>query len=234
MNSKKKKQKNIKYIPNLYERLFELKDPRRSQGRMHSLPLILILVIMATMSGCFGQRATGDFVKKHKESLNNIFNLKNDRLPSYQTIARVMQRVDFDEFSKIFISWASSHLKTKTKDWIAMDGKAIGGTITNPHNSYQKFTHLVTVFSTKRKIVLSQGKVNDKQHEVALAKSLLQALNLTGAVFTLDALHTQKDTTKTIIQSKNDYVIGLKENQKKLLSTLKKTPPKKPIWIAIV
>ena len=38
-----------------------------------------------------------------------------------------------------------------------------------------------------------------------------------GQVFTLDALHCPKKTTTLITESKNDYTIALKGNQKKLL-----------------
>ena len=48
-------------------------------------------------------------------------------------------------------------------------------------------------------------------------------LDLKGAVFSLDALHCQKDTVKTIVKSKNHYVIGVKGNQKKLHNRVKKT-----------
>jgi len=37
-----------------------------------------------------------------------------------------------------------------------------------------------------------------------------------GQVFTWDALHCQKQTTTVITKSKNDYIIPLKRNQKKL------------------
>ena len=54
-------------------------------------------------------------------------------------------------------------------------------------------------------------------------QQLIKELDLEGIVFTIDALHCQKETTKTIIDNNNDYVIGVKGNQKKLHETLKKT-----------
>jgi hypothetical protein len=41
-----------------------------------------------------------------------------------------------------------------------------------------------------------------------------------GQVFTLDALHCQKQTTTVITQSKNDYIIPLKRNTKKLFKAV--------------
>jgi ribosomal protein L30E len=105
-----------------------------------------------------------------------------------------------------------------------MDGKAIGGTVKNPHNRHQQFTSLVSVFSSKQQQVLATGKVElGKKSEIATVKQLIEMLDLKGVVFSLDALHCQKDTVKTIVKSKNHYVISVKGNQKKLYSIVKKT-----------
>jgi hypothetical protein len=178
---------------------------------------------MAMMSGCIGQRPTADFVKKHRKELVKTLKPKRNRLPSLQTIARVMQHADYASLCTLFRTWAASHGNRTEKEWIALDGKAIGGTVMDPHNAYQTYTNLVSAFSTNRRQVLAQGKVETKDNEISLVKQLIQELDLKGVVFTMDALHCQKRTTKAIIESKNDYVIGVKENQPTLLKTLKKT-----------
>jgi DDE_Tnp_1-associated/Transposase DDE domain len=197
---------------------------------MHPLAMILLITTMAIMSGCLGQRATGDFVKKHEKALRTVFKPKKDRLPSYQTIARVMQNTDFEALSNVFMMWSQALPGTKIR-WIALDGKAIGGTVKDPHDQYQQYTHLVSAFATERFCVLAQKKTEVKHNEIPLVKQLIRELALEGVVFTTDALHCQKDTTKAIIQSKNDYVLGVKGNQPKLLSQLKKTAkaPKRSI-----
>lgn len=106
--------------------------------------------------------------------------------------------------------------------WVAIDGKAIGGTLQGASTSYQHFTSLVSFFSHTQKEVIAQGKVNAKSNEIPLVRQLLKNLDLENRVLTLDALHCQKDTTKAIVESGNDYVIGVKENQPTLLKTLKK------------
>jgi len=47
--------------------------------------------------------------------------------------------------------------------------------------------------------------------------------NTHGQVFTLDALHCQKQTTTLITKYKNDYIIPLKRNPKKLFKAAVKT-----------
>ena len=217
MQNRKQKQKN------LYELLLELDDHRRAQGRMHELRLTLILVIMATMSGFQGLRAIGDFIKKNEKELVRTFKPKKDRLPSYLTIGRVLQNVDFDQLIKIFHNWTIGYVKIADSEWISIDGKAIGGTVSGLRDSQQNFLNLVSAFSSKQKQILRVGKINNsKESEIPKARELIKMLDLEGVVYTLDALHCQKKTVKTIVQSGNDYCIGVKGNQKKLYAQLKK------------
>lgn len=209
---------------NLYELLLELDDYRRAQGQRHELRLVIMLVIMATMSGFHGLRSIGDFIKKNKKELLKTFQPKKDRLPSYLTAGRALQHIDFDELTKIFRKWTINYVKIDKNEWISIDGKAIGGTVSGLRNSRQSFINLVSVFAGKRKQILQVGKIgNNKESEIPKVRELIKRLDLEGVIYTLDALHCQKETVKTIIESKNNYCIGVKGNQKKLYKQLKKT-----------
>ena len=112
----------------------------------------------------------------------------------------------------------------KKGDWISLDGKAIRGTVTHSNDSLQNFLSLVSVFATKQKQVLSAGKINSKKEsEIPKVVELIEMLDLEGVIFTIDALHCQKKTVKTVTEGKNDYVIGIKGNQPKLFAQVKKT-----------
>ena len=204
--------------------LSQLEDHRRAQGRMHELRFTLILAIMSTMSGFHSLRAMGDFIEKNRKELIKTFKPKNDKLPSYLTINRVLQDIDFDKLTKIFHEWAISFVKIEDSEWISIDGKAIGGTVSALRNKRQKFVNLISVFSSKRKQVIQVGKINNgKESEIPKARELIKMLNLENVIFTMDALHCQKKTIQTIIKSNNNYCIGVKGNQKKLSKQLKKT-----------
>jgi hypothetical protein len=228
----------------LIEKLKQIPDSRRGQGRMHPLWEILLITIIATMSGYFGERAKGDFVTRNKEELLKIFKPYHGKLPSYQTIDRALDTVDFDTLILVFLEWANSleGIKIKdsdsdsnsdsnltkasnsTKDWISLDGKAIKGTLQNYNSKQQKFINLVSAFSSKRKQVLGFNLVeNKKESEIPKVRDLIKLLDLEGVVFTADALHCQKETAKLIVDTKNDYVLQVKGNQKSLKKAIKKT-----------
>ena len=124
----------------------------------------------------------------------------------------------------MFYQWAKDHVPLKKGEWLALDGKVIGGTTSNANNYLQNFTSLVCLFTQKRRQVLAQtGFMSKKGNEIAALQELLQLLDLEGVVFSLDALHCQKKTVQQIVKSNNDYVIGLKKNQAKLYKAIKKS-----------
>ena len=55
---------------------------------------------------------------------------------------------------------------------------------------------------------------------------MVKTTPLSNHVLTLDAVHCQKETIKTIHQSNNDYLIAVKRNQPKLYNTLVKNSHK--------
>ncbi len=206
---------------NLYDRLRELKDFRRAEGKRHNLADVMLIVIMANMSGYFGIRAIGDFIKRNERDLLKIFNPKSSKFPCFQTVGRILQNVDFKEFLELFRTWLKDNVSKS--DYIAIDGKAIKGTLKNAKNAKQEYINLVSAFSHGNKEILGVEEVNNKKEsEIPKVRNLIKALKLEGVVFTIDALHCQKKTTKVIKETNNDYIIGLKQNQKKLYNAVKK------------
>jgi len=109
------------------------------------------------------------------------------------------------------------------KEVISIDGKAIRGTAKNSRDKFQNFVSLVSVFASKRKQVLTTTKrETQKENEIPKVQELLKMLNLKDVTFTLDALHCQEKTVKIIQKTKNHYIIGVKNNQKKLSEDIKK------------
>jgi len=172
--------------------LSSVEDPRSKYGRRHSLENMLIMCIMAMMSGYNGYREIGRFLKKHQKEIRQSLCFYH-QVPSYVTIRDVMQRIDFDKLSKSFNRWAEQYVPMCKGDTKSVDGKAIGGTVSNCFSSYQNFTSLVSVFASQRGIVLSCSKnENKKSSEIPTVRQLIETLDVKGDIFTMDAIHCQK------------------------------------------
>ena len=65
--------------------------------------------------------------------------------------------------------------------------------------------------------------VDDKSNEITAVPKLLELLELTGAVVTLDAMHCQKETLAAIRAKGADYLVPVKDNQPKLYDVLLRT-----------
>ncbi len=201
----------------LQEELKKLEDKRRGQGRRHSIDLVLMLTIMATMSRFFGYRAIGDFAVRYKDELIKYLKPSKDRLPAYATVRRVLKEIDSNAFGAIFTRWMEQYLQKEDEAWISIDGKAIRGTKQKEED--KKLAHLVSFFKNDSKEVIIARQTASKSNEIPLVQEMLKEFSLEKMILTLDALHCQTETLAAIIESKNDYVVQVKGNQKKTART---------------
>jgi len=197
---------------NLRNELKTLKDKRRGQAQQHKIDVVLMITIMATMSGYQGYRAIGDFAQRYKKDIVKYLELEKDRVPAYATVRRVVQEVDHKKFGDIFTKWMKHYMKKTNSQWIAVDGKAIKGTKQKEED--KKLAHLVSFFASDSKEILIARKTADKSNEIPLVQKMMEEFPLQDMIITLDALHCQTKTLKAIKDSGNDYVIQVKENQK--------------------
>ena len=208
----------------LLDLLEQMEDYRRKQGQRHPLHILLLIIIMAIMAGAKSERAIARFAENNKKTLIAELRIKRKEVPSRRVLAEFIQHADFNKLESLFHKWTLNFVRIEKGEWLSLDGKAIRGTFKHPLNDLQNFMSLVTVFMSKKKQALSAGKLNvKKENEIPMVRELIKTLNLQGVIFTLDALHCQSKTTKTIIDTKNDYVVGVKDNQKNLLKQVKKT-----------
>lgn len=178
---------------NLLFYLSQISDPRRLQGQRHELTHILLITIMSIMSNYIGYRAIGDFMKRNEKDLVALLKPKRDKLPSFDVVRQVLMGIDFRNFSKLFHDWAMQYITIEKEEWISIDGKAIGGTVTNSSNINQNFTSLISLYCSKQKQVLGNTQIsNSKESEIPAVQQLIEALDLKDVNFTIDALHCQK------------------------------------------
>ena len=77
--------------------------------------------------------------------------------------------------------------------------------------------HMVSAWASANGITLGQRKVDAKSNEITAIPELLEMLNVTGCIVTIDAMGCQKKIAQKIWDGKADYVLSLKDNQGHLL-----------------
>jgi predicted transposase YbfD/YdcC len=74
----------------------------------------------------------------------------------------------------------------------------------------------VSAWANEYGITLGQVVVNEKSNEITAIPQLLDAIDIQGAVITIDAMGCQRAIAATIIAKNADYVLALKMNHKNL------------------
>ena len=177
----------------LIDYLKEIPDERNAGGRRHPLWLILLIMILGIMSGYWGYRGLGRFVERHRRQLIDTLKIPGARVPSYSTIRRVMMELDYQAVTQVFNDWASQYTHNNQGQWIAIDGKSLKNTVNDCYGKQQNFVMMVSAFTHARGEILGiEVMENKKQSEIIAVQDLIQLLDLSGVVFTMDALHCQK------------------------------------------
>jgi predicted transposase YbfD/YdcC len=75
---------------------------------------------------------------------------------------------------------------------------------------------LVSAWATQARLALGQRAVDGKSNEITAIPQLLELLWLQGCIVTIDAMGTQHQIARQIVEAGADYVLAVKENQPKL------------------
>ena len=81
--------------------------------------------------------------------------------------------------------------------------------------------HMVSAWATSNRISLGQVVVDDKSNEITAIPKLLQMLELSGCLVTIDAMGCQTQIAHDIVAKKADYVLAVKGNQPTLHDGIK-------------
>src|SRR5690606_19312106 len=109
--------------------------------------------------------------------------------PSESTIRRVLQQVDPEVLDAVVSAWLVARVGPGVeRKVIAVDGKTARGA----RGSDGRAVHLLAAFDAGAQIVLGQAVVDGKTNEINVFAPLLDRIDITGAVITADAMHTQR------------------------------------------
>ncbi len=195
----------------------DLKDPRVERTRDHLLEEILLIAIAAILSGANGWNEIENYGKAKREWLSSFLALPGG-IPSHDTFNRVFAALVPEELEKGFVAWVSSIARLTSGEVVAIDGKTLRGTRSKGGKA---LVHMVSAWANTNNLVLAQHKVDDKSNEIRAIPQLLKAVELSGAVVTIDAMGCQKSIASQIVEKEADYVLAVKENQPHLLADIK-------------
>jgi DDE_Tnp_1-associated len=179
--------------------LTDVPDPRRAEGKLYALPYVLLFSILAIVSGSNSYRGIVTFIDVHRHRLNAAFGLRWRRAPAHTAIRDILQGLDPAAVEAAFRRHATllqTARATSGPGSIALDGKTLRGSFDNFHD--QTAAQILSAFATDTALVLAHVEVDDKSNEIPAAQALLAELGVPhGAIVTLDALHCQKNISRS-------------------------------------
>jgi predicted transposase YbfD/YdcC len=190
----------------LLDHFSALEDPRQAWKVGYPLPEILLVVLCGTIAGA------ENFVEIERWANRKLAFLRRLRpfgrgVPSHDTLNDVMNALPARLFSECFTAWVES-LRKGGPDIVAIDGK----TSRRARAGTAHPLHLVSAWASRQRLVLGQEAVASKGNEITAIPLLLERLELTGALVTIDAIGCQRDIAQAIRAKGADYLLALKEN----------------------
>ena len=203
-------------VESILEDFSNLTDPRSSINRIHLLEDIIVISILAVIAGADGPKAIGIWAAAHAQWLRNKLQLPGG-IPSHDTIGRVLMALKPAAFQSCFQAWLgriSPVLHSAGVDVIAIDGKALRRSHDQSAGLGPLF--LVSAWAVRRGISLGQLATEEKSNEITAIPQLLDQIDVSGSVVTIDAAGCQTAIAAKIVDGGGDYVLALKGNQGKL------------------
>lgn len=73
--------------------------------------------------------------------------------------------------------------------------------------------HLLNAFANENGVSLGQHKVYEKSNEITAIPELLELLDISGCLVTIDAMGRQKKIAQKVLNKNADYLLAVKGNQ---------------------
>lgn len=194
----------------LFAVLNTIEDPRRRRGVRYPLSCFLAVAVSAVMAGARGFGAICEWAMDQEKSYLRRLGCRRGKPPSERQMRRVFDHIDAEEFDRKVGNWLAG-LSDFNGAGLAIDGKTLRG---SGDGEDGKPVHLLSAIISETRQVVAQTSVDEKTNEITRVKPLLDGLDISGAVVTADALLTQRDIARHIVEEKNaDYLFVVKNNQ---------------------
>lgn len=215
-------------IPPLMDALRQIPDPRHRRGIRHPMAALLALACAAMLCGYRTYSAIAEWGRHYDPAFLQALGFTRQTAPCAATFFLLFRKLDRAEVERVLGAWAAAVLATTapvaSEEALALDGKTLRGS----QKQGAPGVHLLSVVSHRLGLTVAQQGVDDKANEIPVAGEVLRGLVLTGRVFTMDALLTQRAVAGEVVTGGGDYVMVAKGNQPTLeatIATVFSTPP---------
>lgn len=202
----------------LQKHFLELTDPRRSKPT-YPLLNVVIIALCAVICGADDFVAIAAWGRMKKDWLAQFLDLSAG-IPSHDRFNAILAALRPSEFEKCLLSFITALHEISDGQIVAIDGKTLRGSYDAA--SGKAAIHMVSAWATANHITLGQVVVDAKSNEITAIPKLLEMLELSGCLVTIDAMGCQTEIAQKIVDAGADYVLAVKDNQPTLHNGIQK------------
>jgi hypothetical protein len=195
-------------------RFFEgIKDWRSRHGD-YSVACLVTIAVCAALCGVHrGQRDLAVFAAeltpRQMQALRfpRRGNPRRYLVPKETTFFRLLSHLDSRALERALLDWLNQVLGpvAPEDDQVSIDGKELLSS---------QGVEIVSAYSVKRGRWLGSERIAEGSNEIPAAQALLRRAPIEGKLVTLDAMHTQTETGRIIVQERGaDFLMTAKGNQ---------------------
>lgn len=203
-------------IARIEEHFADLPDPRRRKV-VYPLVNIVVIALCAVISGADDFVAIVRWARIKQAWLAKFLDLSAG-IPSHDRFNAIFQAIKPAEFEKCLLSWITALHELTDGQVIAIDGKTLRRSFDKAGS--KSAIHMVSAWATANHVSLGQVVTDAKSNEITAIPQLLEILEISGCLVTIDAMGCQKEIAQKILDGGADYVLAVKDNQPKLCTAI--------------
>lgn len=206
----------------LIEILEDVPDPRCTRGVRYRFSHLLLMCVYAVLAGHSAAMEIAYYVELNFDYFRGL--LKIEKVPSHDTFSRVLRYTDFEALSSSLGEWlrenfAEVYEKYQDKKALHIDGKAVRGG--SEKSKGEKPVYHLNAMYEGGTIGVEIKRVGEKENEISGLPDYLKQFDLKDTIVTIDAMGCNQTVIKAIQKGGGNYVLPVKENQKRLWGTVK-------------
>jgi hypothetical protein len=194
----------------------------RERRTDYSVSGLVAVVVCALLTGVRkGQRDLAAFARQLTPAQMAALkfprrgNPRRYRVPGETTFFRLLSHLNSQALEKALLDWQNHVLgrRPADDDQVAVDGKTLRSS---------QGLEVVSAYTVKGGRWLGSELVAQGSNEIPATQTLLRRCPIEGMLVTSDALHTQTETARIIVQEKGaDYLMSVKGNQKTIADNVR-------------
>lgn len=198
----------------LTSKLCKVIDGRDARGIRHPLSCILLILCGGITAGYTTIQDCQLWAVANRKWLEKMVSFPHG-IADPTTLSRALAKLDMDSLVTTIVSWQET-LYGKHVTAASFDGKTMRGV-----HGEGIIRHILSLAAHDTHQILGQIGVDQKENEIPAFRRLLEKTSVHELLLIGDALHTQRDTVKEILEKEADYLLFAKDNQEALVDDLR-------------